>query len=155
MNGQETTAPAGQHYSGRNRVPNIHEFVQQLDRDKKERDAAIDEQLKLNKQNEAPGGESQPHQNPPPKNKDHRRVRDPVTGADVEIQDADVDFAEAVDNPQVSHVEVLPDKPVIGVDAISVADHPQRKPWQKSDNCDLIQAIWGRIPTRSRCHCSA
>ncbi|KAH7149835.1 hypothetical protein B0J13DRAFT_548931 [Dactylonectria estremocensis] len=86
MNGQETTAPAGQHYSGRNRVPNIHEFVQQLDRDKKERDAAIDEQLKLNKQNEAPGGE----------------VRDPVTGADVEIQDADVDFAEAVDNPQLT-----------------------------------------------------
>ncbi|KAF7546532.1 hypothetical protein G7Z17_g8377 [Cylindrodendrum hubeiense] len=99
MNVDETAVPSGQHYSGRNRVPNIHEFVQRLDREKKERDAEIDEQLK---QNKAPR-EAKDHTNAPdPKKRDHRKVRDPVTGKDVDIQDADIDFAEAVDNPQLS-----------------------------------------------------
>ncbi|KAK7424340.1 hypothetical protein QQX98_000608 [Neonectria punicea] len=102
VNLEEPTAPAGHHYSGQNRVPNIQQFVQQLDRDKKERDAAIDAELKKNKTGPA-SGEAKAHTNAPdPKTKDHRTVRDPVTGKDVAIQDADIDFAEAVDNPKLS-----------------------------------------------------
>lgn len=89
---------AGQHYSGRNRVPNIHEFMRQLDSQKQERDAAIDSDLKKNKA----AGEVKPHVNEKkPDRKNTRTVRDPVTGKDVEIRDSDLDFEQAAENPQV------------------------------------------------------
>ncbi len=94
----ETEHVAGQHYSGRNRVPNIQEFMRQLDAEKKERDAAIDADLKKNKA----AGEVKPHKNEKsPAKKDTRTVRDPVTGKDVEIRDTDLDFEEAAERPQV------------------------------------------------------
>ncbi|KAL6400771.1 putative transmembrane protein [Ilyonectria robusta] len=100
MNAEQTVVPpGGQHYSAQNRVPNIQEFVQSLDRQKKERDAAIDEQLK---QNKVPAEAKDQTNAPDPKHKTTRKVRDPVTGKDVDIQDADTDFAEAVDNPKLS-----------------------------------------------------
>ncbi|KJZ78801.1 hypothetical protein HIM_01574 [Hirsutella minnesotensis 3608] len=99
MNVDEHVLPAGQHYSGRNRVPNIQEFVQQLDREKRERDAAIDAEMKQNKGSK----DIQDHQNKEkPKKRDLRTVRDPVTGKDVDIQDAQTSYKEAVDNPQMS-----------------------------------------------------
>lgn len=97
MNFEEPAPSAGQHYSGRNRVPNIHEFMQQLDRQKKDRDTTIDEQLKQNRKR----GDIKQHKNDLNKTKDTRSVRDPVTGKDVAIRDADMDFKDAVDNPQV------------------------------------------------------
>jgi hypothetical protein len=99
MNINEHVAPSGrQHYSGRNRVPNIQQFVEQLDAQKRDRDAAIDEELKRNNQ----AGEAQDHKNAKPvKRKDTRTVRDPVTGKDVEIRDADLDYKKAVEDPQV------------------------------------------------------
>ncbi|KAM0284556.1 hypothetical protein ACHAQH_001922 [Verticillium albo-atrum] len=92
----------GQHYSGRNRIPNIQEFVAQLDKEKAERDAAIDAELKAKKGN----SEAQDHI-PEKKHRFHKdrktkTVRDPVTGKDVEIEDAKTDFKEAVENPQIS-----------------------------------------------------
>ncbi|KAH6897463.1 hypothetical protein B0T10DRAFT_507066 [Thelonectria olida] len=103
MDNQETVVPSGQHYSGRHRVPNIQEFVQQLDRDKKDRDAAIDADLKQNKKAAKSGGaEVQDHTNDPIIKKDYRKVRDPVTGADIHIRDTDLDFEEAVENPKLS-----------------------------------------------------
>jgi hypothetical protein len=99
MNVDEHVAPSGgQHYSGRNRVPNIHEFMEQLDKEKKERDAEIDQQLKQNKAH----GEVQDHRNDRQRRKaKHRTVRDPVTGKDVEIRDTELSYEEAVENPQV------------------------------------------------------
>ncbi|KAI5457322.1 hypothetical protein BGZ63DRAFT_457348 [Mariannaea sp. PMI_226] len=99
MNVDETVVPSGQHYSGRHRVPNIQQFVQQLDKEKKERDANIDAQLKANKKSP---GEAKDHTNDPVIKKDYRQARDPVTGKDVYIRDADLDFEEAVDNPKLS-----------------------------------------------------
>lgn len=97
MDVDEHVVPAGQHYSGRNRVPNIKQFVQQLDSDKKKRDAAIDAELKQN----TTGSEAQDHENQEkPKRRDLRTVRDPVTGKDVDIQDAKTNYKDAVDNPQ-------------------------------------------------------
>jgi hypothetical protein len=99
MNVKDHVVPSGQHYSGRNRVPNIQQFMDQLDAEKKERDATIDAQLKQNKQHK----EVSDHQNAEkPRRKDMRTVRDPVTGKDVQIQDVQTDFKEAVENPQVS-----------------------------------------------------
>ncbi|EGY19957.1 hypothetical protein VD0002_g3883 [Verticillium dahliae] len=92
----------GQHYSGRNRIPNIQEFVAQLDKEKAERDAAIDAELKNNKAK----GETQDHvpekKHRLHKNKKTKTVRDPVTGKDVEIEDAKTDFKEAVETPKIS-----------------------------------------------------
>ncbi|KAI8661841.1 hypothetical protein NCS55_01055400 [Fusarium keratoplasticum] len=102
-NFQEHVVPSGrQHYSGQNRVPNVREFMEQLDQDKKARDAAIDQELKQNKIH----GETKDHKNDRAeairRKKDTRKVRDPVTGKDVDIRDADLDFTEAVENPQLS-----------------------------------------------------
>jgi hypothetical protein len=42
MNTQEQVYPSGQHYSARNKIPNIKQFVESLDAEKKARDAQID-----------------------------------------------------------------------------------------------------------------
>ncbi|ODA83755.1 hypothetical protein RJ55_02271 [Drechmeria coniospora] len=91
--------PSGQHYSGRNRVPNVHQFMEQLDSQKQERDAAIDNAPNDNKQY----AEAKAHNSTERiRKKDARTVRDPVTGKDVEICDAQTDFREAVDHPQMT-----------------------------------------------------
>lgn len=99
MNNPNQVVPSGQHYSGRNRVPNIQEFMAQLDREKKERDAQIDARLQSNDKN----GEVTEHQNRDEKaeRKDARWVRDPVTGKDVQIRDAKLDYKKAAEDPQV------------------------------------------------------
>lgn len=102
MNVNDHVVPSGQHYSGRNRVPNIQEFMEQLDKEKRARDADIDAELQNNKLH----GETTDHTNIDEKQerkerKDARYVRDPVTGKDVQIRDTKLDFKEAVDNPKV------------------------------------------------------
>ena len=103
MNTDEHVVPSGQHYSGTNRVPNIQEFIHRLDRQKKQRDAEIDEQLKANKAN----GDAKDHTPEKRRPKKTRTVRDPVTGKDVEIEDASIDFKSVVDNPMVRMSERL------------------------------------------------
>lgn len=102
MNGDEHVVPSGQHYSGRNRVPNIQQFMDQLDQEKKERDAAIDSEMTNRKH----GKEVQDHRNAEkPARNDLRTVRDPVTGKDVQIRDAKTDFKQVVENPMVSEAQ--------------------------------------------------
>lgn len=104
MNVNEHVAPSGQHYSGRNRIPNIQQFMDQLDAEKKERDAAIDSELKKNKQHK----EATDHTNSEkPLRRDLRTVRDPVTGKDVQIRDAKTDFKDVVENPQVRETSII------------------------------------------------
>ena len=106
MNTDDHVVPSGQHYSATNRVPNIQQYMQQLDRHKKERDAQIDADAKQNKK----GGEVKAHKNVSEKPSDYRTVRDPVTGKDVSIRDTDMDAKEVVENPQVGDVDhLLPD----------------------------------------------
>ncbi|GKT47167.1 meiotically up-regulated gene 190 protein [Colletotrichum spaethianum] len=108
MNIDEHKLPTGgQHYSARNKIPNIHEFVAQLDKEKRERDAAIEaedkEHQKIQRQAQnQPHGDSKDHV---PEKKDRKKtktVRDPVTGKDVEIEDPKDDFKEVVENPKLS-----------------------------------------------------
>lgn len=100
MDTQEHVVPSGQHYSGQNRIPNIKQFMENLDRDKKQRDAHIDSQVTKNQQN---NGEVKPHQNSTQRQgKNRRTVRDPVTGNDVEIDDLDGSMIKEVEDPHVS-----------------------------------------------------
>lgn len=100
MNVEHHEAPSGkQYYSATNKVPNIQEFMAQLDEEKRQRDAQIDAELKNNKQH----GEVKPHANESrPSKRQTRTVRDPVTGKDVEIRDVKLDYKKAVEDPQVS-----------------------------------------------------
>lgn len=103
MEQQEHTAPGG-HYSGTNRIPNIKQFMEGLDKDKKERDAKIDAQQKQHQAGPGDGdGEVKSHHPEKPKGQNRRTVRDPVTGKDVEIDDIGPDMVKAVDDPHVSY----------------------------------------------------
>ncbi|CAJ2511008.1 Uu.00g066330.m01.CDS01 [Anthostomella pinea] len=97
---QNHKVPGSAPYSGRNRIPNIKEFAASLDRDKRERDAKIDAELKANKRGD---GGIQDHKN----TNQHRAgkgrvVTDPVTGKEIEIDDVQPDFESAVENPHLS-----------------------------------------------------
>jgi hypothetical protein len=101
MDQQETVVPSGQHYSGTNRIPNIKQFMESLDRDKKNRDQKIDSEQQARSQINATG--AQDHQQTDRKaGKNRRTVRDPVTGKDVEIEDMDKNMLKNSDNPVVS-----------------------------------------------------
>lgn len=137
---QQPVPPAGQHYSGRNRVPNVREFMDQLDSNKKKRDAEIDEQLKQNKVH----GETKDHKNDRAEalrqQKDVRTVRDPVTGKDVGIRDADIDYKEAVENPQVSRRESIWSNQSRSNNSSAIC--PKREPWKACHYCNFFQNVW-------------
>lgn len=100
--------PSGQHYSGSNRIPNIKQFMESLDRDKKKRDAEIEAQNKKNNTTTpTPGSPThQEHKSPTPKKASNQRtVRDPVTGRDVTIDDHNDDMYKAVEDPHVSRAQ--------------------------------------------------
>ncbi|KAI2642251.1 C2 domain-containing protein [Xylaria nigripes] len=91
--------PQGGYYSGRNRIPTIKEFTAALDKDKKERDAKIDAELKANRKNK----EIREHEAEKRHLAGHGRVvTDPVTGREVQIDDARASFKESVENPHLS-----------------------------------------------------
>lgn len=103
----QTTVP-GAHYSGTNKIPTIHKFLENLDRDKKHRDAEIEEQKGIAEQEKndtttaaATISGVTPHQNALPQKEGQKTVTDPVTGKDVVIEDAHKDNLDLVDNPIV------------------------------------------------------
>jgi hypothetical protein len=95
---QEKHGPGG-HYSSRNPVPNIQRFIQSLDADKKQRDAALDAKMRTNQNN----SEVREHQEGQPTGiKGTRKtVTDPTTGNEVTIEDVDANFMKAVQDPVV------------------------------------------------------
>jgi hypothetical protein len=99
MSNQHKKGPGG-HYSGNNPIPNIQKFVESLDKDKKQRDSQIEEQLKA-KQGQR--GDAQDHKDGQPTGTPGTRktVTDPTTGKEVQIEDVNADFMKAVENPQV------------------------------------------------------
>jgi hypothetical protein len=108
MAAQQQHAPGG-HYSGHNPIPTVKQFVENLDKDKKERDRLLDEQAAANKQAPKPSGQNattadgvQPH-------KMQKRsvegtettVTDPTTGNQVTISDVDKAMMSEVENPHL------------------------------------------------------
>jgi hypothetical protein len=80
-------------WSGANPIPNIQKFVENLDKDKKERDRQIDEQNQPSV--------AAPHKKETRKVSNWKTVTDPTTGKQVEIEDVGKEFMKAVKNPQV------------------------------------------------------
>ena len=92
-------APGG-YYSGKNKIPDIKTFVQNLDKDKKERDAKVEERRR---QQKLGGSDAQPHQETKAgKPGSMKTVTDPTTGSQVQIEDVDKDFMKAAEDPQLS-----------------------------------------------------
>lgn len=75
-------APKG-HYSGSNKIPTVDKFLASFDKDKKARDAQIDNELRQ-RQTATGDGDAVPHQNQKPI-KGGKVVTDPVTGNNVEV----------------------------------------------------------------------
>ena len=100
MSNDHKKGPGG-HYSATNPIPNIQKFVESLDKDKKGRDAKLDEQTRSNPPNSS---EARDHKQGKPKGDASSRnvVTDPTTGNEVEIEDVNAEFMKAADNPQVS-----------------------------------------------------
>jgi len=144
--------PQPTNYSGINKIPNVQEFLNRLDRQKKQRDAEIDAELEQNRTN----GESKDHiQEKRRSRKKTRTVRDPVTGKDVEIEDASMDFREVVDNPVVCKFRHWPLNWRRLGRGSSPADLPldigtKREPRQEGEHRNLVQAVRRRVQTRPR-----
>jgi hypothetical protein len=97
----ETVYPTGQHYSGRNRIPNIKQFVEGLDRDKKRRDAKIDKDLAEKEEQQqltSTSGSAIDHIPTAKSGRNRRTIRDPVTGKDVEIEDIGREHVKVAEN---------------------------------------------------------
>ncbi len=99
MSAQNKKAPGG-HYSGSNPIPNVQKFIENLDANKKERDARINEQLKGTGNSEVKDHEQ--NGQPAGVSGTRKMVTDPTTGRQVQIEDVNADFMKAVDNPVVS-----------------------------------------------------
>ncbi len=83
-------------YSGKNPIPTIKQFVENLDKDKAERDKQIDQERR--------GGDGvKAHQNTRKAAKEgtQKTVTDPVTGKQVKIEDVDKNMMKAVEDPHV------------------------------------------------------
>jgi hypothetical protein len=90
---------SGKPWSGTNRIPNIKEFVERLDKEKAERDKSIDAAQGAAGETQY-SAEVQPHKNETP-NKKGKTVTDPVTGNQVVIADVGKEYMERADNPVV------------------------------------------------------
>jgi hypothetical protein len=89
----------GEHWSGTNPVPTIQKFMERLNREEKEQKEYEEAQTARERQTE--GGAS-PHQ-PRKKTKGKtRRVRDPVTGKDMEVEDMDEHSMDTIKDPKVT-----------------------------------------------------
>jgi diaminopimelate epimerase len=108
MAAQQQHAPGG-HYSGHNPIPTVRQFVDNLDKGKKERDRKLDEEAAQQKKTGQPSGQNattaggaQPHQMQK-RNIDgtETTVTDPTTGNQVTISDVDKSMMSEVENPHL------------------------------------------------------
>jgi hypothetical protein len=98
---QQQHAPGG-HYSGKNKIPTVGQFIERLDKDKKDRDREID-QRKIHGEPaaDAAGVGIKPHQNEK-KTGGGKSVTDPTTGKQVVIEDVNDAFIDRAKNPVLS-----------------------------------------------------
>ena len=95
--GSAQQGPAS-HWSAANPIPTIHKFVETLDKDKRDRDQRIDEEIKRRQQEAQDRGESFDHEAARLEKKGTRRVSDPVTGKEIEIE-----YAISRDDTKIVH----------------------------------------------------
>ncbi|KAF2262358.1 hypothetical protein CC78DRAFT_319623 [Lojkania enalia] len=99
---QQQHMPGG-HYSGHNPVPTVRQFVENLDKNKAERDRKLDEEYRAKEKQQAESGDAIPHK---PQNYGikgtQKRVTDPTTGREVVIEDVSSATMANVENPILS-----------------------------------------------------
>lgn len=103
-------APGG-HWSATNPIPTIQKFVENLDKDKKDRDQQIDDEIKRRKHDaHKKGDQAVDHEVAELSHKKTRQVTDPVTGREISIEDVGEEYMKDIEHPSVSllfHVEEL------------------------------------------------
>lgn len=115
---QQKAGAAGGHYSGKNPIPTVKQFIDNLDKDKKERDREIDEQAKANTatgQKATTAGGAQPHKmQKRSEDGTEKTVTDPTTGNQVTIADVNKDMMGEVENPHlvVPNANLQKDTPI-------------------------------------------
>lgn len=115
MASQQQHAPGG-HYSGHNPIPTVKQFIENLDKDKAERDRQIDQQAKEGKgptpaqkglatstgRDVTASSGAEPHKMQKRSIEGtEQTVTDPVTGNQVTISDVDKSMMSEVENPHV------------------------------------------------------
>lgn len=107
METKQQRKPGG-HWSAANPIPTVQKFIEMLDQNKRERDRQIEEANKAGKQGQlGENGEAVPHKAALFQRSRRRRVTDPTSGREVEIDDVNKDFLKAVKDPQVIHLVIL------------------------------------------------
>lgn len=106
MASQQQKAPGG-HYSGHNPIPTVKQFVENLDKDKKERDRQIDAQAAAARQgktgqNATTASDAQPHKMQKRSVEGtEKTVTDPTTGNQVTISDVNKSMMAEVEDPHI------------------------------------------------------
>jgi hypothetical protein len=98
---QQQHKPGG-HYSGANPVPTVKKFLENLDRDKAERDRKIDEENVVKQKASTSTTDAVPHKaQKMGVEGTQKTVTDPTTGKQVVIEDVSKAMMNQVENPQV------------------------------------------------------
>ncbi|KAL1969495.1 hypothetical protein VTN77DRAFT_8933 [Rasamsonia byssochlamydoides] len=93
----------GGYWSAVNPIPTIQKFIEGLDREKKERDRQIDEEIRRKEQHKKAAGEAVGREEEKkPSKAPVRRVTDPTTGKEIEIEDVGKDFVKDVRDPKLT-----------------------------------------------------
>jgi hypothetical protein len=107
MASQQQHAPGG-HYSGHNPIPTVKQFIENLDSDKKNRDAQLDQQMKAakvqQKHGQTPAQATVPQDHQPTEKAikgTEKTVTDPTTGKEVVIADVSKEMMNEVENPHL------------------------------------------------------
>ena len=102
---QQHSGPGG-HYSGKNPIPTVKQFIENLDKDKKHRDKELDDQATLNKHAKKPSASGTDDVQAHVPTQKHvqgteKTVTDPTTGNQVVIADVSKEMMKEVENPHV------------------------------------------------------
>lgn len=115
-------APTG-HYSEHNKIPNIKQFVEGLDRDKRRRDKEIEEHQQARAAAQA-RGEALPHRDEKTTKKGTAKtVTDPTTGHQVIIEDVDKNMMKHAENPTVRGHHSNPPLLLLSDSQLTVPNH--------------------------------
>ena len=102
---QQQHHPGG-HYSGANPVPTVKKFLENLDKDKKERDRLIEEERTAQKGAQNHGNVQSDEHSLAIKGS-QKRVTDPTTGQEAVIEDVKPEILDVVDKPKVSRLHTI------------------------------------------------
>lgn len=97
-----TQQRSGKPWSGTNKIPTISQFIDNLDKDKKERDKQVT--AGGTGHVEVKNQDVMPHKNQE-RMKNAKEVSDPVTGRQVKISDVGEEYMDNALNPKVTYRE--------------------------------------------------